>query len=106
MPGIEKQVTIKPLLRRSTHTPSHLRNDLFWMEEPSFRVFIRIPVPRPAGFVDPPTFVWNSEKETALWKAISRRTPGDINCNTPSSLQLRDPPSLLSISKVKSLDIC
>jgi len=50
------------------------------MEEPEFRVFIRIPAPRPPGFVDPPSFIWNADKERTLWKAISRRTRGDINC--------------------------
>ena len=54
------------------------------MEEPEFRVFIRIPAPRPPGFVDPPSFVWNAEKERTLWKVISRRTRGDINCHLPS----------------------
>ena len=53
------------------------------MEDPEFRVFVRIPVPRPAGFVNPPSFVWNAEKERTLWKVISRRTRGDINCTVP-----------------------
>lgn len=50
------------------------------MEEPEFRVFVRIPVPRPAGFVDPPSFVWNAEKERNLWEVISHRPRGNINC--------------------------
>lgn len=58
------------------------------MEEPQFRVFIRIPIPRPAGFADPPSFVWNAEKEAALWKVISRRTRGDINCKSSCSCEL------------------
>lgn len=56
------------------------------MEEPEFRVFIRIPAPRPPGFVDPPSFIWNAEKERTLWKAISRRTRGDINCTSHLSV--------------------
>jgi hypothetical protein len=53
------------------------------MEEPEYRVFVRIPVPRPAGFIDPPSFVWNAEKESTLWNVISRRNRGDINCIVP-----------------------
>jgi hypothetical protein len=54
------------------------------MEEPEYRVYIRVPIPRPEGFVDPPSFLWNAEKETTLWKVISRRTRGDINCSIPT----------------------
>lgn len=50
------------------------------MEDPEYRVFVRIPIARPSGFVDPPSFVWNAEKERALWKVISRARRGDINC--------------------------
>jgi len=53
------------------------------MEEPEYRVYVRIPVPRPSGFIDPPSFIWNTEKEATLWKVISRRTRGDINCISP-----------------------
>lgn len=58
----------------------------FGMEEPDYRVYIRIPVERPPGFVDPPSFVWNAEKEGMLWKAISARGRGDIHCNLPWTL--------------------
>jgi hypothetical protein len=58
------------------------------MEEPEYRVFVRIPVPRPVGFIDPPSFVWNAEKESSLWKAISQRTQGDINCIVLKSSRL------------------
>ena len=58
------------------------------MEVPEYRVFVRIPIPRPAGFVDPPSFTWNAEKESRLWKVISRRTRGDINCTLPKPPQI------------------
>jgi Atg29 N-terminal domain len=61
------------------------------MEDAEYRVFVRIPIARPSGFVDPPSFVWNADKESRLWKVISRRTRGDINCTyfseTPRSQQ-------------------
>jgi hypothetical protein len=53
------------------------------MEDPEYRVFVRIPVPRPMGFIDPPSFIWNAEKERMLWKVISRARRGDINCTSP-----------------------
>jgi hypothetical protein len=78
------------------------------MEDPEYRVYIRIPVPRPAGFVDPPAFAWNAEKERMLWKTISRGTRGDINCTQPNPTQPSPPlhshrvPTCLSCSYVCS----
>ena len=63
---------------------SHTNASPLLMDDAEYRVYIRIPAPRPPGFSDPPTFVWNAEKEATLWKVISRRTRVDINCTLAS----------------------
>lgn len=74
------------------------------MEDPEYRVFVRIPIPRPPGFVDPPSFIWNAEKESGLWKVISRRTRGDINCTSPEPR--RPNSAALQASRFQSSLLC
>ncbi|KAF5018766.1 hypothetical protein F66182_9251 [Fusarium sp. NRRL 66182] len=40
------------------------------MAEPTYTVFVRVPMPR-GDFVDPPQVNWNSVKDEALWKILS-----------------------------------
>ncbi|PKS09436.1 hypothetical protein jhhlp_004051 [Lomentospora prolificans] len=41
------------------------------MPEPLYRVFVRVPIPR-GDFVDPPPVNWDSSKDEALWRILSK----------------------------------
>ncbi|KAL2110026.1 hypothetical protein VUR80DRAFT_1677 [Thermomyces stellatus] len=48
------------------------------MPEPLYRVFIRVPIPR-GDFVDPPPVNWDSSKDEALWRILSKVSKTQIN---------------------------
>ncbi|KPM35379.1 hypothetical protein AK830_g11188 [Neonectria ditissima] len=50
------------------------------MAEPTYTVFIRVPMPR-GGFVDPPPVNWDSNKDEALWKILSGAAKREIDWN-------------------------
>ncbi|KAF4508988.1 hypothetical protein G6O67_005304 [Ophiocordyceps sinensis] len=50
------------------------------MAEPTYTVFVRIPIPRGA-FVDPPPVHWDPTKDEALWKILSGAAQTDIDWN-------------------------
>lgn len=71
------------------------------MAEPTYTVFVRLPIPR-GDFIDPPPVRagsrrsaisllttpsaqvhWDATKDEALWKILSGATQNDIDCETP-----------------------
>ncbi|KAM4065553.1 hypothetical protein HRG_010707 [Hirsutella rhossiliensis] len=50
------------------------------MAEPTYTVFVRIPIPR-GDFVDPPPVHWDPTKDEALWKILSGAAQTDIDWN-------------------------
>ncbi|KAK7433235.1 Autophagy protein 29 [Neonectria magnoliae] len=50
------------------------------MTDPTYTVFIRVPMPR-GGFVDPPPVNWDSNKDEALWKILSGAAKREIDWN-------------------------
>ncbi|CAM1506303.1 Fc.00g059440.m01.CDS01 [Cosmosporella sp. VM-42] len=50
------------------------------MAEPTYTVFIRVPMPR-GDFVDPPPVNWDSRKDEALWKILSGAAKTEIDWN-------------------------
>ncbi|SPN99852.1 uncharacterized protein DNG_02704 [Cephalotrichum gorgonifer] len=48
------------------------------MSDPLYRVFVRVPIPR-GDFVDPPPVNWDSSKDEALWKILSKVAKTQIN---------------------------
>ncbi|KAL6857773.1 hypothetical protein ACO1O0_005216 [Amphichorda felina] len=50
------------------------------MDEPTYTVFVRVPIPR-GDFVDPPPVNWDSSKDDALWKILSGATQTEIDWN-------------------------
>ncbi|ENH69738.1 Autophagy-related protein 29 [Fusarium oxysporum f. sp. cubense race 1] len=51
------------------------------MAEPTYTIFVRVPMPR-GDFVDPPPVNWDSVKDEALWKILSGAAKKQIDCNT------------------------
>lgn len=50
------------------------------MTDPTYTVFIRVPMPR-GDFVDPPAVNWDSNKDEALWKILSGAAKKEIDWN-------------------------
>ncbi|KAM6533208.1 Autophagy protein 29 [Fusarium falciforme] len=48
------------------------------MAEPTYTVFVRVPMPR-GDFVDPPPVNWDSNKDEALWKILSGAAKTEID---------------------------
>ncbi|KAF5003501.1 hypothetical protein FDECE_9954 [Fusarium decemcellulare] len=48
------------------------------MAEPTYTVFVRVPMPR-GDFVDPPPVNWDSHKDEALWKVLSGAAKTEID---------------------------
>ncbi|PTD01766.1 hypothetical protein FCULG_00010373 [Fusarium culmorum] len=49
------------------------------MAEPTYTVFVRVPMPR-GDFVDPPPVNWDLVKDEALWKILSGAAERQIDC--------------------------
>ncbi|WZH41800.1 Autophagy-related protein 29 [Fusarium acuminatum] len=49
------------------------------MSEPTYTVFVRVPIPR-GDFVDPPPVNWDAVKDEALWKFLSGAGKKQIDC--------------------------
>ncbi|RYO79932.1 hypothetical protein DL766_007426 [Monosporascus sp. MC13-8B] len=58
----------------SSHSPS----------DPTYTVYIRLPFPR-GDFVDPPPVNWDSSKDEALWKIVSKVSKTEIDWNEVAS---------------------
>ncbi|KAF4124395.1 Arb2 domain [Geosmithia morbida] len=50
------------------------------MDEPTYTVFVRVPIPR-GDFVDPPPVSWNTTKDEELWRILSGATQQEIDWN-------------------------
>ncbi|KAF7547629.1 hypothetical protein G7046_g8944 [Stylonectria norvegica] len=50
------------------------------MAQPTYTVFIRVPMPR-GDFVDPPAVDWDPRKDEALWKILSGAAKTEIDWN-------------------------
>ncbi|KAM0416483.1 hypothetical protein ACHAPD_005409 [Fusarium lateritium] len=57
------------------------------MAEPTYTVFVRVPIPR-GDFVDPPPVNWDPVKDEALWKILSGAAKKQIDCKNADRFEV------------------